>query len=342
MASKIPPSPSEGISLLARADVRVRVDDERHIFVTRRIDSSWKRARVRTTRQSPGFWEVERDLANAGTDSVLYVVRGASPTLTELASSNHRIIIADLDENSVLLDGVTIFTTGHQLDDELAQKARRGRVPWARYAIVRSLTLSHHPQTQVQLAALSGVTQAAVSQVLSYLGEYVERRESGWQAKDIGPLFDLFMDEYPGPGGLSSYWLSTSSPREQAIEAGNQADLVAGEISHLISGDVAVDEISPWRRPTRALVYLRTGLELKRFVEVDPIDASLELRVPADKTIWATASMWQRADTHRPSHSLVDPLIASWDSLRTGASDSEQAILQVKRELMARNGWGRS
>lgn len=80
----------------------------------------------------------------------------------------------------------------------------------------------------------------------------------------------------------------------------------------LAGGEVAADVMQTWRVPTRSLVYAKELVDLSEFglVEATAEEATLTVRVPADPTIWTTASWWMRvSDTQRSDIITVDPVI---------------------------------
>ncbi|WP_373285541.1 MarR family transcriptional regulator [Agromyces bauzanensis] len=182
------------------------------------------------------------------------------------------------------------------------------RVAWGRYALLRALARTRAPRTQAQLAEETGVTQAAISQSLKRLDGLVSRTADGWSARNVREVADAFLTQYPGARGITTGWYSLDPVTRQAqlvAEAATREGAV-------ISGDAGADRIAPWRKPVRAVVYGRTGLNLARhgFGDADLEHASLEYTVPADQTIWATAR----------AHSDPDPRVVGW---RAGAGSEK-------------------
>lgn len=79
------------------------------------------------------------------------------------------------------------------------------------------------------------MTQGSVSNALRRLPE----------THNPGPAFDELVRDYPGPGGQSCYWWSSSPVSEQAQYLADRGAL--------LSGDFAADRIAPWRMPERVV-----------------------------------------------------------------------------------------
>jgi len=192
----------------------------------------------------------------------------------------------------------------------------RGRPSWGRHALMRALLFTDEPRTQVELAAQIGTSQAAVSKALNDWTGTVEKIHNRWRAVEPQKLWDRFLGTYPGPGGITESWYSLDPIIKQAEDARATAPHV------LLSGDAAADAIAPWRVPKKGLVYAKTGLQLApaKFAEAERDEASLEVVIPADPTIWATAAAW----SEHPR--TVDPVLAAWDVRRTGGPDAGDAV----------------
>ncbi|MBM7505911.1 hypothetical protein ACFPER_02260 [Agromyces aurantiacus] len=137
-------------------------------------------------------------------------------------------------------------------------------------------------------------------------------------------MSEAFLAQYPGPRGITTNWYSLDPVITQANEIARGVD----DARVLVSGDAGAgagaDLIAPWRKPTRAIVYGRTGLDLTAngFAESDPERATLEYTVPADPTIWATATAFALSASPR----TVDPLICAHDVRRIGGPDADDAV----------------
>jgi len=262
----------------------------------------------------------------------LYVVPRLTASLRALATEDHRIAVAAVHDGIVLLDGEErrIHTAAPTTSEERSGR----RVAWGRYALLRALARTRAPRTQAQLAAETGVTQAAISQSLKRLDGLVSKTADGWAALSVREIADAFLTQYPGARGITTGWFSLDPVTRQAQLVAEAAP----DEGAVISGDAGADEIAPWRKPIRAVVYGHTGLDLARlgFGDADLEHASLEYTVPADHTIWATA----RAYSDGRGRLLADPLICAHDILRIGGPDAadatEHLIARLERDWETR------
>jgi hypothetical protein len=244
-----------------------------------------------------------------------------------------------------------------------AAQRRPGRVPWGSLTLVRRL-LEQPAATQKVLATLAHVSQPRASQTLSALvdQQLVARHDAGWVVRDFDRLLRLWLDTYPGPGGISTYWYGLDSPRDQAqavirlLARRSSAEPAPAREQHaswvepsaVLSGDVAADIVAPWRTPGRAVVYAHRGADLSEagLTPVGVQEATLELIVPQDPGVWPLPSpnaLRGTTDSHesepvmggKSPMPIADPLQILWDVQRAPGSDSGEAaarLWQVLRE----------
>jgi hypothetical protein len=209
-------------------------------------------------------------------------------------------------------------------------RGKRGRAPWRSLAVVR-LLIRRPGATQVALAEAAGVSQPRVSQVLAPLVEQglVARSATGWAVRDFDGLVAHWLDTYPGPGGITTYWHGLDPPRRQ-VEAVLRSKRLG--IGPVVSGDVAADLLAPWRNPSRAVVYARGGADLSKagLTAAGHEEATLELIVPRDPGILS-------ANTGDAALPLADPLQILWDVRRLPGSDREEAAAVLWRHLRRRS-----
>jgi hypothetical protein len=217
----------------------------------------------------------------------------------------------------------------------LKQRTRPGRSPWGTLTVVRCL-LGQPGVSQKSLASCARVSQPRVSQVLRTLLEQqlVRRVRGGWVVSDVDGIIDWWLERYPGPGGVGTYWYGLDAPSEQARTvvqwlADHASD---DEPGVALSGDVAADMIAPWRSPHRVVIYARRGLDLAEvgLIPAGIGESTLEFVVPDDPGIWAGRSSAQ-------STPLADSLQILWDVYRTGGPDSDEAAGRLRAVLRA--GW---
>ncbi|KSZ55985.1 hypothetical protein Z045_25795 [Rhodococcus pyridinivorans KG-16] len=188
--------------------------------------------------------------------------------------------------------------------------------------------LADTAQTQHRLAELLGVSQQAVSLALKQL-QAVQRTEHGWLAASPGELLAEFLAGYPGPSGAVTYWYGLDPVIAQATAAVEFCTQQG--ISVLVSGDAAADVYAPWRLPTRALLYTDRFVDLSvaGFSPATEAEHTLAVQVPADPTLWRTATISEPA-------LLADPLITAGDVLRTGGADAAEAAEHVLATIRQR------
>jgi hypothetical protein len=193
---------------------------------------------------------------------------------------------------------------------------RRGRPASTTWSIVRSLAMSPEPLRQIELAARAGATQGRVSQVMKTLvaDGLAVRDRRGWCSRDRRRLATWFLDHYPGPGGVQSWWFHLDPLLVQV------ASLTDNDPSLVVSGDAAADQLAPWRSPTHAVMYSPALVDLRAagFVPADgPADGSLLLvAVPSDTSLFA-------------GEGLADPLQIAYDLRRLGGADRAEAAERV-------------
>lgn len=275
-----------------------------------------------TPRNAPTRADAVRALAviEPGQRAVLFADR-LTASLSQIA----------LDDDRLVVVGRKTVIRGRQMmsvDNESPSVPTRPtpRRPNARFAVARALLSVVGSTTQQQIVERAGVTQGAASKALatSLFDGVLERQWGSIKVSDPGTLFDRVISEYPGPGGVATYWWS-EGPIVQQAESVATADETA-----LLSGDVAADAISAWRRPEHAVVYTRAEPDLRRlgFSLADPDDYTLMLIYPDDHTLWSTASAWSNPR-------MADPLIASSDVVRTGTyGDHIEAVDRLRNYVI--------
>ncbi|WP_216607483.1 hypothetical protein [Arthrobacter sp. 260] len=256
----------------------------------------------------------------------LYIVQTASSAIREAAFEGAIDLIV-LKPPTVILDGEPLLTT---VNPATPSTAPRGPKPWGRLAAERILVLSGEPVRQVEIAAAAGMSQQATSKALKTLGKLVHfGRNDGWSAPDREKLIEHWLETYPGPGGLTSYWYGLDPVPSQA----RQAITIAQELEAepLLSGDMAADLIAPWRHPAKTRIYLRQAVDFTGvgFSPATPEEATLVATIPADKTLWGTAAIGK-------SRSLptADPVVVLWDLLRETGPDAPEAASHVRRTII--------
>ncbi|TAJ48231.1 MAG: hypothetical protein EPO52_08735 [Herbiconiux sp.] len=314
-------SATEGVHVLDALGIPVEISGPSSITVRHRGQTL--SAQV-VTRMNPLQSSDLREILHARDhyDIVLFVVPHVTEAGRAIARADKGVALVGVNDRVAII-GREEFTLDEP--DGLARPSYRRR-PWGRFAVIRSLLRTPDPRSQLQLAEECGLTQPAVSQTLKSLSG-VERSASGWRATDPEELWDHFIEKYPGPEGISAYWFGLVSPREQTARVRSVVP------DALVSGDVAADEIAPWRKPRRATVYVPQGADMSSsgFSTADPARATLELTVPADQTIWQTARAWATPGT---LYDRVDPLIVAWDVSRSSGPDVAEELARLQRAVL--------
>jgi biotin operon repressor len=259
---------------------------------------------------------------------LLISVRTATPSLERAAEHDPRLLLVALAERRVWVDGLEI-----RLEDSSrlpSLNSRRGRKPFGKFAVLRALLLAAEPLPQKVLSELTGISQPAVSKALNGLDDQTQRTPHGWRLTSAPSALSETLDQYPGPGGITTYWWTDTSLEAQAAVVRKALDHAGNRV--LVSGDLAADAISPWRTPEHALVYAETGVDAARlgFAAADIDDYTLAVTVPEDRTVWATAALTGLTG-------LVDPIIAAFDLLRSGRTgDEAESAERIRQDVLRR------
>ena len=317
---------SSGLQLLRRAGIRVTSGALTELDLVL-PDGERVQAHVASYRRppTPHLLTALRD-RHPGS-RLLVVTSRTTPHLRALAADGILDVIA-VDEELLVFSG-TRYDVPTTDPTPAGPRRGRGRRPWVRWAIERLLVLSDRPRTQAELAAELGVTQQAVSHALRQ-HPLVCRTGDGWTTESRAGLLDRFQAEYPGPGGASTHWYGLDDPVRQAADATrfctkNGIDVLAG-------GDVAADLYAPWRLPVRAVLYVPEFVDLTAagFSPATADTATLTITVPADPTLWRTATT---LTTEGGPTGVVDPLVALHDLTHSPGPDAGEAAAHLRTAI---------
>lgn len=328
-------SESDAVDLLVAAgfDVSMPPGEDRGVDLLLSREGETTVVQVKVRQKTIYEWDAVQLLASAR-GRLLVVVPTASRGLIDAAKRNPRLGVASVTDRRLIWNREEIHSPGGVWNTHASVTVPgRRRNPWGRWAIMRAYILDGEPRSQVELAKETGVTQSAVSKSSRALDGLIVRSASGWKATDRSALWDMFMAEYAGPGGVTTYWygLDAISDQSKALVAAG----ISADVHVLSSGDSAADELAPWRVPARAVVYAKSGIALGKlgFAQTTGERATLQFTVPADHTIWATAASW----AHRTNTATVDPVIAAWDVRRAGGPDADEAVQRIRSLVLARD-----
>jgi hypothetical protein len=327
-----------GVELLLDVGLARRITGSAEVEISAG-DDRWSRRQVLLLRHSPSPAELHRALASAAKsdyDGVFFVVGTAGSTLSQAAERDPRVAYAAIEQGAVSFLGA-IYRAN---DRDLGTVAPPGRVSWTRLAVLRLFALrTQEPLTQSAIARRIGVSHVAVGKQLPGFDGLIERAPGGSWAADRAACWDRFMADYPGPYGLASYYAATGEPAEQLARVVQGAPArFEGQL--IISGDFAADFYAPWRRPSRILGYVTTQppLEQHGFAAVRAPEATVELRIPRDRTIQAMARTWVPSDGGH-ARRYADPLITAWDLSRSPGGDAEQAVAKLRNRALRETSW---
>ena len=200
--------------------------------------------------------------------------------------------------------------------------------------MVRALVAAPGPMTQVELAALVGVSQPRISQVLSRLRtrSAVSVTDDGYAGQKAN-LLDLYLANHrPALVSPEVGWYSVRPVREQIERVCAAASETSARVA--VSADFAPDLLVPWRHPTLTAVYTDRPLDLTPvgFVRADGrVDATVLLRHTPDSTLLAAFEPWPRVVDDIP---LADPVQQIWDLQDLGGEDRHEAADRLRAGIL--------
>jgi hypothetical protein len=311
--------------ILSSVDVEIGTDDGR-----------WSRRRVLALPRSPSPAALDRAIAAvpAHQDGIYVVVGRAGSALLDASARDPRVAYGAVDDGVVGFRGKI-----YRVRPDGAATSRHGRASWARLAALRLFALTGESLSQSAIARRIGLSHVAVSKQLPELSELVERTPNGWRAVDRNACWERFLADYPGPGGLSSYWTTTADIADSLARI-ESLQLNANHRLPVVSGDLAADFYAPWRRPDHLVVYVvaHPALDELGFAAVPRADATVKVCVPRDPTILPLSHGWTLPELGRQRR-YADPLVTAWDLGRTPGGDVETALVELRRRILQDSPW---
>lgn len=290
-------------------------------------------ARVVPLQQLPSPAIINREIESAqraGANVPLFLIPRINHTVRR-AALRMEVAAVGIADRIVLVDGVITDLS------EARREPRPGmrRRPWGRLAVARDIIRrGGRLSSQVATSRAIGISQPAVGKAIATL------REAGLLPNDetrvlkrpqLQALVTYAIEQYPGPGGISTYWFGS-----RVTSAGLDLSALLADTDALISGDFAADAFAPWKQPRTLTIYAPHGVDLvgHGFAESSPKEANVILRVPEDPTIWLTAQEW--TDIH-PAR-FTDPLITAWELSESGDVDADQAVDRITQRILDEAG----
>ena len=190
--------------------------------------------------------------------------------------------------------------------------------------------------TQDRLAAVVGVTQARVAQVMAQLREArLAQSRLGSSDEDRARLLDAFLDQYAGPGGEEAYFY-TLEPLKDIGKKLRRPSLAAAWPG-AISADVGPDLIAPLRSPTVLIAYIRSPgtLEPSGLVAAEGRgDANVVVRVPRDSSVFGPDALPLIWPLDATKVRLADPAQMIWDLHHLGGEDRVEAADRLRQWVL--------
>jgi DNA-binding transcriptional ArsR family regulator len=206
------------------------------------------------------------------------------------------------------------------------------------FAVIRALIKfgdrEEEHASATALAAQARISQPRASQVLGQLlaQNLVDKMADGRWRPRRQELLDRFLEEYRGPEGSVQYFYSLDSPTDVAVRAGN---LLRHRVA--VSADVGPDLISPFRRPTKVILYVKHLIDahlLGLAQAQGRDDANVIVSMPADRSVFPVPEL--TAEVRGFEIGLADPSQMIWDLDYLGGSDRAEAAGELRTWLLAR------
>jgi hypothetical protein len=320
--------------VLVDAGVEMTAPDAEHVELSRDGRRVRLLLKVLPRALKPGG---AKRLTGQSAEPGLLVLPAASAEVRQVAErAGWSWLVAGPDgvQGSIRLGDAVILIGGQEPGVASSRRTSPGRVPWGSLAVVRCL-FGRPALTQAALAELTHLSQPRISQILKGLAGagLVEKISGGWVPRDVDGLLRHWLDMYPGPGGVSTYWFGLDAPRDQAktvirrLSRDGASSSGTAEPVAVVSGDVAADLIAPWRTPIRAVIYARAGADLTGdgFTPVGNNEATLELVVPHDSGVWPQGFS-QPSRRTLDGLPIADVLQVLWDLTRAPGPDRAEAV----------------
>jgi hypothetical protein len=237
------------------------------------------------------------------------------------------------------LGNYDIRSPGLILRNRVPRPRGQGRRPstpfpygWAGLQVLRVLITQPANQLRTTvIAKRAEVSTPRASQVLHQLAahDFATKEQDGSWNVDRASLLELFLAEYPGPGGDHSWFFALDT------SAAVQALTELSELELVFSGDFAADLIVPHRRPSHLVVYIGHGSIEETDILVptsSDADANIDVIRPFDTSVFPVGPM--RAALSNHNIPLADPTQVAWDLQRFGGADRLEQLERLKAWIL--------
>jgi hypothetical protein len=288
-----------------------------------------RRARFPTLTQRP------RDEPAVPAELLLLAPQTVTTTQIALAEQTSTVLLVDVDRRRVWVDGKQVLGSH--------DRWKNAAPIYITFAVARMLAVNG---STFEGLVRAGLTPGQVDDALARLGKRVHRTEIGWESRKIGGLVDFAIACYPGPGGIRTRWRSDLPLPEQAERLISAGCVISGRG---ISDRPGYPSITKHQTPYRLVAFSPDEVDMNSLgfepevptvaMFVVPVDASniadedaqwagTELIIPADRTIFATATAAGYTDR-------TDDIITANTLLRadTRNDDDTAALEEVRNRL---------
>lgn len=270
---------------------------------------------------------------------LLWVAAHAAPAAVRSVRERGDSLVTSAGMVLLQVDGETL-EIGHPA--ARTGPARRGPAPWGAIAVARRL-LQVDVDRQQDLALLAGISQARVSRLLARLRErgltapaHTPGRRPVERPVSATTLLDWWLDTYPRDEALRAHYVAPDPLPEQLARAA----AALRTRRPLLSGDLACDQLAPWRRPGLVLLYCAHPIDLTDagFIASTPAQATVTVVTSPDPTvalpITDAGHTWLEAPAGEGSVEVADPFQVLLDALGSPTPDAPEAAGRLRDELL--------
>lgn len=309
--------------------------------VLRRPGSRALRYKIVPLRRIDSIDVVLRTLAEIPT-RLLVVTEQETPALIRMAASRD-IAVVSTKTRSCRIDGRAWPVASNRATKPNYKLWALARLMLATTKPLRQASASMR-STSSRRTSLEGILKVSQPRVSTLMHELpagsVIRTRTGWVVSNVNQLWEWHAAEYPGPGGIRTSWHSEREPEQQAKDlqkaigrAVAADDRQRHRTRSLKSGSLALPagiSCSPQTPVVRISTCHTSLMPRAHYTRCAARDATVQLVLPADSTLFITASPWG-------DQSRTDPLITAWEVLHDQQNLDAGMRLRSWAEDYARN-----